>query len=106
MNSAGLSLGVLWLADSPLKAAYNASGPAEALTFTDLCHYLLATCASIEEVKAALGGLQVTTDFQVRWAALCCAAPRCAVPRCAALPLRPGGCVSAAAADAGRITFP
>jgi len=65
MNSAGLSLGLLWQADAPFNAAYNASGP-PGITFIDVAHYVLGSFATVDEVAAWANAstLQITTDLR------------------------------------------
>ena len=58
LNEAGLSVGTLWLPETQLPAAAPA-GEGPAIDFLSLAGWLLGTCASVEEVKAALPGVRV-----------------------------------------------
>jgi choloylglycine hydrolase len=59
LNEAGLSVGTLWLPETslPTTAPSSASGPA--LDFINLAGWLLGTCSTVAEVKAALATVQI-----------------------------------------------
>jgi penicillin V acylase-like amidase (Ntn superfamily) len=59
LNEAGLSVGTLWLAETSLPADAPATGSAPAAGFVDLAGWLLGTCSTVAEVRAALATVQV-----------------------------------------------
>lgn len=59
LNEAGLSVGTLWLPETSLPTTPPHEGGAPALDFVNLAGWLLGTCRTVGDVKAALGTVQV-----------------------------------------------
>ncbi len=58
LNEAGLSVGTLWLPETTLPTTAPSDGAA-ALDFINLAGWLLGTCNTVADVKAALGTVQI-----------------------------------------------
>lgn len=59
LNEAGLSVGTLWLPETNLPTSPPTTGDAPALDFINLAGWLLGTCRTVADVKAALGSVQL-----------------------------------------------
>jgi choloylglycine hydrolase len=59
LNEAGLSVGTLWLPETVLPKDPPSAGDAPALDFINLAGWLLGTCSTVDDVKSALGGVQI-----------------------------------------------
>lgn len=59
LNEAGLSVGTLWLAETDLPASPPTTGANPAVDFVDLAGWLLGTCRTVADVRAALATVQV-----------------------------------------------
>ena len=59
LNDAGLSIGTLWLPETTLPAKPPASGPAPAIDLIHFGSWILGTCATVQDVRAAFAGVQV-----------------------------------------------
>lgn len=59
LNEAGLSIGTLWLPETKLPTEPPADGDAPAIDFVHLAAWILGTCSTVDDVKAALAGAQV-----------------------------------------------
>ena len=59
LNEAGLSVGTLWLPETRLPQTPPAEGPAPAIDFVNLAGWLLGTCRTVADVRAALAGVQI-----------------------------------------------
>ena len=59
LNEAGLSVGTLWLPETTLPTTPPSGGALPAIDFINLAGWLLGTCSTVADVKAALAGVQV-----------------------------------------------
>lgn len=59
LNEAGLSVGTLWLPETKLPTSPPSTGEKAAVDFIHLAAWLLGTCRTVDDVKAALGSVQV-----------------------------------------------
>lgn len=59
LNEAGLSVGTLWLPETKLPTTPPDSGAQPAIDFINLAGWLLGTCSTIADVKAALSTVQI-----------------------------------------------
>ena len=59
LNEAGLSVGTLWLPETSLPTTPPDAGPAAAVDFVHLAAWLLGTCRTVADVRAALAEVQV-----------------------------------------------
>ncbi|MEI6361310.1 MAG: linear amide C-N hydrolase [Actinomycetes bacterium] len=59
LNEAGLSVGTLWLPETKLPESPPTTGTAPALDFVNLAGWLLGTCSTVADVKAALTKVQI-----------------------------------------------
>jgi choloylglycine hydrolase len=59
LNEAGLSVGTLWLPETKLPESPPPTGSAPALDFINLAGWLLGTCRTVADVKAALDTVQL-----------------------------------------------
>lgn len=59
LNEAGLSVGTLWLPETSLPEVAPTTGTADALDFVNLAGWLLGTCRTVADVRAALGRVQL-----------------------------------------------
>ncbi len=59
LNEAGLSVGTLWLPETQLPKTPPTSGEAPALDFINLAGWLLGTCRTVADVRAALATVQI-----------------------------------------------
>jgi choloylglycine hydrolase len=59
LNEAGLSVGTLWLPETSLPTTPPTTGEAPSLDFINLAGWLLGTCRTVADVKAALGQVQL-----------------------------------------------
>lgn len=59
INEAGLSIGTLWLPETKLPTEAPAGGDAPAIDFVHLAAWLLGTCKTVDDAKAALQSVQI-----------------------------------------------
>ncbi|MEI8080843.1 MAG: linear amide C-N hydrolase [Actinomycetes bacterium] len=59
LNEAGLSVGTLWLPETVLPTAAQEKGAEPAIDFVHIAAWVLGTCATVGEVRAALAGVQI-----------------------------------------------
>jgi choloylglycine hydrolase len=59
LNEAGLSVGTLWLPETRLPATPPTAGDQPALDFVNLAGWLLGSCRTVADVKAALDNVQI-----------------------------------------------
>lgn len=59
LNEAGLSVGTLWLPETKLPTTPPAGSTAPVIDFINLAGWLLGTCSTVADVKAALAGVAV-----------------------------------------------
>lgn len=59
LNEAGLSVATLWLPETSLPTTAPDAGTGPAVDFVNLAGWLMGTCATVAEVRAALGSVQV-----------------------------------------------
>lgn len=59
LNEAGLSVGTLWLAETSMPTTPPTSGAAPAMDFLDIAGWLLGTCSTVGDVRAALASAQI-----------------------------------------------
>lgn len=59
LNEAGLSVGTLWLPETRLPSDPPSTGPESAIDFVNIAGWLLGTCRTVADVRAALTGVQV-----------------------------------------------
>ena len=59
LNEGGLSVGTLWLPETKLPTQPPATGSTAAIDFINLAGWILGTCATIADVRAALAGVAI-----------------------------------------------
>lgn len=59
LNEAGLSVGTLWLAETDLTQVPPSGAGAPAMDFTSIAGWLLGTCRTVADVKAALSSVRI-----------------------------------------------
>lgn len=59
LNEAGLSVATLWLPETDLTTDPPAEGTPPAIDFVNLAGWLLGTCSTVEDVRNALGSVQI-----------------------------------------------
>jgi choloylglycine hydrolase len=70
LNEAGLSVGTLWLPETRLPESPPLTGTAAAVDFVSIAGWLLGTCRTVADVKAALAGVQIwNAPVRLMWPA-------------------------------------
>ncbi len=59
LNDAGLSIGTLWLPETDLPEVPPAAGAAPAVDLIHFGQWILGTCATVQDVRAAFAGVQL-----------------------------------------------
>jgi len=68
LNEAGLSVGTLWLPETELPMTPPASGAAPAMDFVSIAGWLLGTCATVADVRAAIASVQIwSAPMKLMW---------------------------------------
>jgi choloylglycine hydrolase len=69
LNEVGLSIGTLWLPETKIPTDPPGGGTAPAIDFVHLAAWILGTCRTVDDVRHALGSVQVwNAPLQRMWA--------------------------------------